>query len=42
MRAIQRRMGWSGPIAPVTLGNGVTYLTYWLLTPRWTHRERGE
>ena len=26
--------GWSGPIAPVTLGNGVTYVTYWLLTPR--------
>ena len=25
--------GWSGPIAPVTLGNGVTYVTYWLLTP---------
>jgi hypothetical protein len=27
-------VGWSGPIAPVTLGNGVTYVTYWLLTPR--------
>jgi hypothetical protein len=26
--------GWSGPIAPVNLGNGVTYVTYWLLTPR--------
>jgi hypothetical protein len=26
--------GWSGPIAPVNLGNGVTYATYWLLTPR--------
>ena len=26
--------GWSGPIASVTLGNGVTYVTYWLLTPR--------
>jgi len=26
--------GWSGPIAPVTLGNGVTYVTYWRLTPR--------
>ena len=26
--------GWSGPIAPVRLGNGVTYVTYWLLTPR--------
>jgi len=26
--------GWSGPIAPTTLGNGVTYVTYWLLTPR--------
>jgi len=26
--------GWSGPIAPVTLSNGVTYVTYWLLTPR--------
>jgi hypothetical protein len=26
--------GWSGPIAPVSLGNGVTYVTYWLLTPR--------
>ena len=25
--------GWSGPIAP-TLMNGVTYVTYWLLTPR--------
>ena len=25
--------GWSGPIAP-TLLNGVTYVTYWLLTPR--------
>jgi hypothetical protein len=25
--------GWSGPIAPTTL-NGVTYVTYWLLTPR--------
>jgi hypothetical protein len=26
--------GWSGPIAPVRLGNGVTYVTYWLLTSR--------
>jgi hypothetical protein len=26
--------GWSGPIAPVHLGNEVTYVTYWLLTPR--------
>jgi hypothetical protein len=26
--------GWSGPIAPVKLGNGLTYVTYWLLTPR--------
>lgn len=26
--------GWSGPIAPVTISNGVTYVTYWLLTPR--------
>jgi hypothetical protein len=26
--------GWSGPIAPVSLGNGVTYVTYWRLTPR--------
>ncbi len=26
--------GWSGPIAPVTLGNGVTYVTYYLKTPR--------
>ena len=26
--------GWSGPIAPVSLGNGITYVTYWLLTPR--------
>ena len=26
--------GWLGPIAPVTLRNGVTYVTYWLLTPR--------
>jgi hypothetical protein len=26
--------GWSGPIAPVRLGNGVTYVTYWLLTRR--------
>jgi hypothetical protein len=26
--------GWLGPIAPVSLGNGVTYVTYWLLTPR--------
>jgi hypothetical protein len=25
--------GWSGPIAPVKLANGVTYVTYWLLTP---------
>src|SRR5262249_39746198 len=24
--------GWSGPIAPTVL-NGVTYVTYWLLTP---------
>jgi len=38
MRSIDARNapphGWSGPIAPVTLGNGVTYVTYWLLTPR--------
>lgn len=26
--------GWSGPIAPVTLGNGTTYVTYYLTTPR--------
>ena len=26
-------VGWSGPIARTTL-NGVTYVTYWLLTPR--------
>jgi hypothetical protein len=26
--------GWSGPIAPVSLGNGVTYVTYYLKTPR--------
>ena len=26
--------GWSGPIAPVTLGNKVTYVTYWRLTTR--------
>lgn len=26
--------GWFGPIAPTKLGNGVTYVTYWLLTPR--------
>ena len=26
--------GWSGPIAPVLLGNSVIYVTYWLLTPR--------
>jgi hypothetical protein len=26
--------GWSGPIAPVSLGNGVTYVTYLLKTPR--------
>jgi hypothetical protein len=26
--------GWSGPIAPVTLANHVTYVTYYLLTPR--------
>ena len=26
--------GWSGPIAPVSLGNGIMYVTYWLLTPR--------
>ena len=26
--------GWSGPIAPVHLGNDITYVTYWLLTPR--------
>jgi hypothetical protein len=26
--------GWSGPIAPVSLGNGVTYVTYWLLTSK--------
>jgi len=25
--------GRSGPIAPVSLGNGTTYVTYWLLTP---------
>jgi hypothetical protein len=25
--------GWSGPIAP-TVVNGITYVTYWLLTPR--------
>jgi hypothetical protein len=25
--------GWSGPIAPTPF-NGVTYVTYWLLTPR--------
>ena len=25
--------GWSGPIAPTAI-NGVTYVTYWLLTPR--------
>jgi hypothetical protein len=25
--------GWSGPIAPTVL-KGVTYVTYWLLTPR--------
>jgi hypothetical protein len=25
--------GWSGPITPTVL-NGVTYVTYWLLTPR--------
>jgi hypothetical protein len=25
--------GWSGPIAPTML-NGVTYVTYWFLTPR--------
>lgn len=25
--------GWQGPIAPTVL-NGVTYVTYWLLTPR--------
>jgi hypothetical protein len=30
----QAPSGWSGPIAPVTLANGVTYVTYWLLTPR--------
>ena len=24
--------GWSGPIAPMTV-NGVTYVTYWFLTP---------
>jgi hypothetical protein len=29
----QAPAGWSGPIAP-TLLNGVTYVTYWLLTPR--------
>ena len=26
--------GWLGPIAPVTLGNGITYVTYYLKTPR--------
>lgn len=26
--------GWLGPINPVSLGNGVTYVTYWLLTSR--------
>ena len=26
--------GWSGPIAPTTLASGVTYVTYWKLTPR--------
>jgi hypothetical protein len=26
--------GWSGPIARVKLANNVTYVTYWLLTPR--------
>jgi hypothetical protein len=26
--------GWSGPINPVNLPNGITYVTYWLLTPR--------
>jgi hypothetical protein len=26
--------GWLGPIAPTTLGNGITYVTYWRLTPR--------
>jgi hypothetical protein len=38
LRSIEARdpapHGWSGPIAPVTLGNSVTYATYWLLTPR--------
>jgi hypothetical protein len=29
----QAPAGWSGPIAPTVL-NGVTYVTYWLLTPR--------
>jgi hypothetical protein len=29
----QAPTGWSGPIAP-TVVNGVTYVTYWLLTPR--------
>jgi hypothetical protein len=29
----QAPAGWSGPIAPTAL-NGVTYVTYWLLTPR--------
>jgi hypothetical protein len=26
--------GWLGPIAPTTLSNGITYVTYWQLTPR--------
>jgi hypothetical protein len=29
----QAPAGWSGPIAPTVL-NHVTYVTYWLLTPR--------
>jgi hypothetical protein len=29
----QAPAGWSGPIAPTVL-KGVTYVTYWLLTPR--------
>jgi hypothetical protein len=26
--------GWSGPIAPTKLGNDVTYVTYYMTTPR--------
>ena len=26
--------GWLGPIAPVHLGDSITYVTYWLLTQR--------